>query len=113
MIFFILMWSVVPHGRIAVAMKPFCMKSKNGHIIPVSLTSAISKNKMANAIFQPMRPSCQQKYINRAKASAIIKRGLTTTSIMKSIHAYGIRHHADGQGRICEKNSTTAPAFKQ
>jgi len=73
---------------------------------------------MAKAIFQPMRPSCQQKYINRAKASAIItsaiiKRGLTTTSIMKSIHAYGIRHHADGQGRICEKNSTAAPAFKQ
>jgi uncharacterized protein YdeI (YjbR/CyaY-like superfamily) len=68
------------------------MVSKNGHTVPVHLGRALAKNKRAVDVFKAMRPSCQQKYMDRINHVKEADRGLKTPKIISAIIEYGKRH---------------------
>lgn len=74
------------------------MVSKNGHTVPASLSRALAKNKKAASVFETMRPSCQQKYIDRISHVTEVDRGIKIPKVIDAIVEYGSRHPAKGNG---------------
>jgi len=68
------------------------MVSKNGHTVPASLSRALAKNKKAASVFENMRPSCQQKYIDRINHVKEMERSIQIPGVLTAIIEYGSRH---------------------
>jgi uncharacterized protein YdeI (YjbR/CyaY-like superfamily) len=68
------------------------MVSKNGHTVPTSLSRALVQNKKAASVFKNMRPSCQQKYIDRITHVKQADGSAKTAKVVSAIIEYGNRH---------------------
>jgi len=74
------------------------MVSKNGHTVSASLSKALAKNKKAATVFEAMRPSCQQKYMDRIRHVKEVDHSIKIPKVINAIIEYGSRHPAKGNG---------------
>ncbi len=68
------------------------MYAKNGQVVPYALNTALKAHPYALKVFAAMRPSCQQKYMNRARLAPGGKRNERVYAIVRAIIDYGHRH---------------------